>query len=401
MYKQHSNLFLFEKLLSSIELPKGAYEKAIERYEDIGAWFSREGSLLKDFDPHIFSQGSFRLGTATRPLNGGDEYDLDLSCKLRIGITKNSHSQKQLKSLIGQELEAYRKARGIKLELVSKHRCWRLDYQDQLSFHIDIVPCIPEDETLRTHIEASIAKSASAAWAKQASDTTVAITDDRRPEYPIISKNWKISNPEGYATWFEEKMEIKDGIVFEKFAKALVDDVPTFNKKLPLQKAVQLLKRHRDVFFQHKIDLKPASIILTTLAAYAYGGEIDLISALDNILSDMDRFVLPSKPKIPNPVDPDEDFADRWIAPESKNLNLERNFSHWLEQAKSDFKTLITTTSSDMMVELARSRFCIIINELEIKQELFKQGVLNPPITAPRLEIINTKQALQPWKRMS
>ncbi|MBL1981168.1 nucleotidyltransferase, partial [Klebsiella pneumoniae] len=58
-------------------------------------------------------------------------------------------TQKQLKHLIGHELELYRNARGIKEELAEKKRCWRLEYADGLSFHMDIVPCVPESDTGR------------------------------------------------------------------------------------------------------------------------------------------------------------------------------------------------------------------------------------------------------------
>ena len=55
-----------------------------------------------------------RLGTAIYPLNSDDAYDLDLACKLRKGVTKDSNTQEFLKEVVGQELEAYRIARGIK-----------------------------------------------------------------------------------------------------------------------------------------------------------------------------------------------------------------------------------------------------------------------------------------------
>ena len=71
-----------------------------------------------------------------------EEYDLDLACSLRDGVTNQSHTKFELKTMIGTELELYRKAIGITSEVDEKHRCWRLDYQDELSFHMDIVPCI-------------------------------------------------------------------------------------------------------------------------------------------------------------------------------------------------------------------------------------------------------------------
>ena len=51
--------FIIEKLIGELDLPQGAYEKAIKRYEDLGDWLSRDDSSLKDYEPHIFAQGSF------------------------------------------------------------------------------------------------------------------------------------------------------------------------------------------------------------------------------------------------------------------------------------------------------------------------------------------------------
>ena len=41
-----------------------------------------------------------------------------------------------------------------------------------------------------------------------------------------------------------------------------------------------ILKRHRDNWSKDNPDLKPISIILTTLAARAYNGETDIVAAL-------------------------------------------------------------------------------------------------------------------------
>ncbi len=175
---------VIDNMVKLLELPDSAYDKARKRYEDLREWFDRDESAVSGNNPHIFPQGSFRLGTAIRPLDESEEYDLDLACKLQDGITKDSHTQETLKKLIGIELEAYRKARGIKSELELKHRCWRLEYQDDLSFHMDIVPCIPADENRRKAILDSIRKTGLDEFvAEPAPQTTISITDDRHEGY--------------------------------------------------------------------------------------------------------------------------------------------------------------------------------------------------------------------------
>ncbi len=159
MITNEQKRLLLESMVELLELPESAYEKAAKRYEDLGKWFDREDSSLGENSPHIFPQGSFRLGTAIRPLDEIEAYDLDLACKLRHGISKGSHTQESLKMMVGHELEQYRIARGIKDRLASKHRCWRLEYRDDLNFHMDIVPCIPGDEARRNLIMESMRAS--------------------------------------------------------------------------------------------------------------------------------------------------------------------------------------------------------------------------------------------------
>ena len=48
---------IIDNMIELLELPDSAYEKAKKRYEDLGDWFDREESTVKDNNPHIFPQG--------------------------------------------------------------------------------------------------------------------------------------------------------------------------------------------------------------------------------------------------------------------------------------------------------------------------------------------------------
>ena len=87
--------------------------------------------------------------------------------------------------------------------------------------------------------------------------------------------------------------------------------------------------------FEGNEDSKPISVIITTLAARAYRGESDLVSALSNILGSMDKYIQPKVPFVPNPVNPAEDFADKWYSEKHARLKLKENFHRWLFQAKA------------------------------------------------------------------
>lgn len=343
-------------ILEKIELPDDAYEKAEKRYKDIGEWLHREDSSCLEYDPLVFSQGSFRLGTAIKP-DTDEEYDLDMGCNLRQGLSKGDITQEQLKNHVGAELELYRKARNIKEELSEKKRCWRLEYADGLSFHMDIVPCIPESETGRGVLKKRMVENSrfDDALAQNVSELAVSITDNTDSGYKITTDDWRISNPEGYACWFDTRMRTAQSIISEREMsfKASIDSLPYYQWKTPLQQAIQLLKRHRDTMFKNNEDSKPISVIITTLAAKAYNGETDLASALTNILSRMGDYINDTVPLVPNPVNPAEDFADKWYDESSTKHKLKENFDKWHYQARADFKALCSKDNSQLVIEAA------------------------------------------------
>jgi len=387
---------LLKYMVELLELPDSAYEKAVNRYEDIGEWLGRDESSCCDNDVHVFAQGSFRLGTAIRPLSNNEEYDLDLACNLRAGISPLSHSQKQLKDLIGYELKAYREARGIKNKVDEKHRCWRLEYADDLSFHMDIVPCIPELADIRDTVFESIQnariKGMTENLARDVSALAVAITDDRRHDYELISHDWLISNPEGYAKWFDSRMRAttsSDGfkIVLEK---AQVDDIPLYKRKSILQRVIQLLKRHRDVMFAEASDSKPISVIITTLVTESYQGSSSLEDALNEALTKLKEFGDSESHFLPNPVNPQENFADRWMMPQYTYLKLKDNFVTWVKAAIRDFSILGTNSDIEVLMKSIESKMSLRPSQDKLKDILGVTATVSVP------QIITTPKA-KPW----
>ncbi len=384
---------LLTKMVEILELPESAYEKATKRYTDISEWLNRNESSCKDKDPHIFPQGSFNLGTAIRPLNDQEEYDLDIACKLRANVDKATYSQFQLKKLIGDELELYRSVRNIQSPLSEKHRCWRLEYKDDLSFHIDIVPCIPENEAQRNKLYEALRNAGQdVVLASEIMKLSVAVTDDRKENYKIISDDWEISNPEGYSAWFKSRMKIYKSI--SNIIEAQVDKIPLYKRKTPLQRSIQLLKRHRDQWAKGHEDSKPISIIITTLAALSYEGQTDLYSTLFGILSNMGKYVRSNKPRVPNPTNPNEDFADKWSTAEGKKLRLEENFWSWLQQAQIDFNSIYTINDPEMITEIADSKLVVRLKSEEIRKII---GVIPNVFIKPKLTQINESESPKPW----
>jgi hypothetical protein len=137
-------------------------------------------------------------------------------------------------------------------------------------------------------------------------------------------------------------------------AKANIAQIPEYRTKTPLQSAVQILKRHRDMRFSESPESKPSSIVITTLAAHAYQHETSVSGALLSILSRMEQFIERRDTGywIANPSDLRENFADRWRAePELKDA-----FYDWLETARVDFRSAVQQSDPERFVDVLAPR---------------------------------------------
>ena len=331
-------------LAESLDIPPSKYEQAVQRYQAVG-------SHLEDGDypncsgaPEIYPQGSFRLGTVVRPLAGGEERDYDIDLVCRLECVKNGCHPKRVKHQIGDRLKAH----GTYQRMLEKEgrRCWTLNYaeEDGIGFHMDVLPCVPES---REMIGSIIPQGVRPQHARSA----VAVTDKNQHNGAY---SWSESNPKGFADWFDEvTMPVHSRIASSqkqllleqnRTLYASVDDVPTALVRTPLQRAIQILKRHRDTRFDGapNEDDMPISMILTTIAASAYEHETDLVSTLLNLIDRAENYVASGIIQkrngtwyIPNPVNPVENFADRWNDHGSKKSDA---FFQWLLWVKQDLE---------------------------------------------------------------
>ena len=376
-------------LVELLDIPDSHYELARDRYRSFGEWLHRPESTVLMYDPAVCPQGSFRYGTVNRPLFKKDEYDLDMVTEFLL-LTKGDKTQKQVKGMLGDEVKAYAVAKQFKSPPEEKHRCWRLDYADKVKFHMDILPAVPEEEAVKQAIARLGVDPRLAAMA-------IAITDDRHRAYAILERNWPKSNPKGFAKWFEARMRVQAEqrlrALLEQRALASIDDIPTWQWKTPLQRAIQILKRHRDVMFKDNPELAPISMILTTLAAHAYEGEDTVYNALVGILDRMPDYVRPSAPRIPNPVNPGEDFADRW----KTDGRLESAFWRWHMQAQADVATLAGQLTAEGISDFATKKFRLDLAD-DIAHDLASTvRVVSPARPAAAAAPVVIGSAPRPW----
>ncbi|KQO42501.1 nucleotidyltransferase domain-containing protein [Methylobacterium sp. Leaf85] len=320
-----------EDLAEELSVPVSRYEQAERSYKSLGEWLHRDASTVREYGPQVYVQGSFRLGTTIRPLTEAENYDIDSVCELKK-ISKSHLSQKDLKELLGKEIKSYHDAQNMIKPVGEGRRCWVLEYADGAQFHMDIVPALPNAQSVRLFLEQS---GHDARW----TGTAIAITDNEVPTYPFVTDHWPHSNPKGYSDWFRSRTVVILERRKRKLAErihASVEEIPDYKVRTPLQAAVMILKRHRDETFRDRPAVKPISVIITTLAAHAYNGEETTGRALVSILNGMDEHiaVVGGRHWIANPTDPLENFADKW----EKHPERADAFFEWLARARHDFQ---------------------------------------------------------------
>lgn len=320
---------LLTNISEALDIPETRYIEACNRYEAVGKWLSADKSHLQQYSPEIYAQGSFALGTVVKPITDKDEYDIDLVCFL-ADLDKSDTSQAELKRMVGQRLKENEIYNNIVLP--EGKRCWILDYANE--FHMDILPSIADIDFRQR-----------GGYCEHA----ILITDQEKIREGGLE--WLRSNPKGYAAWFrkcQEKTFHKSRLgLMEAAHLEEIEDVPEYRVRTLLQRVIQLLKRHRDVYFDGK-DHKPISMIITTLATKAYedNDEKYLYQALSSILQNMPNYISQTNGKyeILNPVNEKENFADKW----SKNPELPKAFFEWHDALVGDF---INTRLADKDLE--------------------------------------------------
>lgn len=211
---------VLDQIADELNISDAMYDKAVSGYKAVGEWLG-EGIPL---DVVVFPQGSMNLGTVIRPIDDRDDYDLDLVCLLKNGMNNQART---IKHLVGNRLKEH-KSYAAKMQKEGR-RCWTLDYEE---FHMDILPCVPNGRRYSSP-----------------GQTVIDLTDkDKRTGVYTFQQ----SDPSAYHDWFVDRARPLAKLMNEAQAKtAEIKPVPSNASrwKTPLQKSIQLLKRHRDIMF--------------------------------------------------------------------------------------------------------------------------------------------------------
>lgn len=357
---------LLKKLSTNLSITRSQHEAAVQSYKAVGKYLSSESSPLSEYEPYIKPQGSFIIGTTIQSIEDDGDIDLDVVCEFKR--KKITWTQYHLKNAVGDHLKAH--ATYERLLDEEGRRCWTLNYLEKGAtnqrYHMDILPAIVANG-YSLLLESSFKNLMDEDYEK----LQLSITDKEKSNYYMSTfpEEWLQSNPYGYAKWFMRKALLV-GTQFKNLysLNESVKPTPEFQEdRLPLQRVVQLLKRHRDIYFSKEQNddvrkQKPISCIITTLAARAYRGEAQLIDAMWGVINRMrDEIEFKYVPEygkevewISNPVNASENFADRW---NDKGSYRKHNFYHWLDQLSTDLYDAENKTGLKNISESLSSSF--------------------------------------------
>lgn len=319
--------YILEVICNKLQISDEQHASAEEKYLAVGKWLAMIDSPLYNYMPVIFPQGSFRIGTTVKPL-ANDEYDIDLVCHLQKDGTITDPMA--LLEAVHQRIITNKIYEPISEK---KNRCVRINYKG--NFHLDILPARSDP------------------YASQ----NCLLVPDRD------TRNWKASNPKGYAEWFEDVATVR----IELLEKARIEPLPRYEKlsnKLPLQQTVQLLKRWRDIAFSEKEDFSPPSIVLTTLAGKNYKKELLVTESLTTVVSGIvNEINNASEPLVVlNPSNLKECLSEKWIK-EVASYNL---FMKSFKEFKQKWEELFLVSG---------------ISEISLRLEkLFGEKVVKPAV---------------------
>ncbi len=298
-------------ICEDLQLTPTQHQKAVDRYSAIARTLDGPDSPFNQIESNLYPQGSMRLGTTVKPIEG--PHDLDFVCEFNVSHT-SVNPMDLLNAMYG--VFAERGVYGGMVEL--KKRCVRIVYKDE--FYLDILPACRDHGNGGTCIQV--------------------------PDRDL--RNWTPSNPITYAIWFENAT--RHVLVQKPSARAHAMDkaasiqpIPTLEaaeEKTVLQLAVQLLKRWRDVHYADST-FPPISIVLTTLAADIYRGEAllsqSLLLVLEQIVERLNAAqAIGQRLKVPNPVHRQEDFSERW----NSNLKAYADFDSGIRRFTAAWRAI-------------------------------------------------------------
>lgn len=329
-YKEKLLVGICEKL----QLTPSKYKLADERYHIIAETIQAD-PVFKNIKLEMYPHGSFRLKTTVKPLSS-NEYDLDFVVEIPRNVQM---TPVELYNHIFRILSRDGVHNGM---VEKKSRCIRVNYAND--FHIDIMPGQIYNQT-----------------------THEIIVPDRE------LKSWyHHSNPIGYANWFEEQAktqiinEMRQFMSLQERAEPIADQEMV--KRLePLRRAVQLIKRYRDIYCAKTKTEPVRSIVLCTLMGHissSYSGDLDIINDFCLYIRGLAACAHGKPFEVKNPV-VDEVLTEKW----QENKKNYLDFIKMMISLEKDVKKLNDANNNTEIVTLLKKMFGERVTTTVIKEQ--------------------------------
>lgn len=358
------------KLIEGLDIPQGLYEKAIGHYNAVATFLQKQG-----IESDIYPQGSYSLGTVVRPYKESEDaaYDLDAVCEIKIN--KSDTTAEEIKKMVGDALKSDGTYRKMLQEEWDK--CWTLEYADVngIGFSVDIVPAVAEEDiVLKNNLETEGVDFT-------VYDSQIAITHKDGERY-----TWKTSNPKAYQNWFKKLNESFVKAERQRLAKrrdgrlyvlneATVEKIPETQERSALQRVIQIVKYHADVYYTkgNIKEYKSASVIITTLIALLAqeaDPSLEVFPLLSYIVGELEiygenlsltesAFAKRYENKniirriggqwiLRNPLNPSENLVDSW----NQEPRKAQYFFQWIRMLKKDYLTSLDTEDEKFVAVL-------------------------------------------------
>ena len=359
---------LFDESEKRFSITQTAYDKLEKTVRRIGKYIANNEPDVK-----TYLQGSFSYGTIVRPYRGDSDGDYDIDLVIEFPPSYCAKGPQAVKSIVGDCLE--KSSYGDRLD--EGKRCWTLDYSDtsnpDIAFHLDVLPSV----------------SANVPDADKIRKTEIRITNRGKNGY-----TWSSSNPKGYRQWLSAIDQSHCNAADKKPASNIVSDLDRVADPVdctPLRSAIKILKRSRDVFFSDRSDsdYAPISVIITTVAASIIDADNTkyncVAPALEKIIDGL-RTMGPKNNgswNLRNPVDPRENFADKWNTDSSYPDAYYAWYDH-LSQQWSKLKSADEREAKEIIEELLGLKTDTLHNVAVEKAKPISAGPTTPKSYAER-----------------
>lgn len=356
------------------------------REEILRAAFGSVTSLLEQDDfwsAHetlLYAYGSRPIGTVVKPKTH-EEYDLDFA--IQIDDDCANHTPESLRQHLYDSLHA----NGIYRDKIKPIRFGvRINYEGQL--HMDIMPVCRVGNT-------------------------------ERVVAPDCKHNvWAQRNLKGYTRWFESKFiqDIRQLSLYEHYRdsgliemRAETESLPVaqpYTAIQPLQKAVQLIKRYRNIHFENAPELATSSIILTTLAGEYYDRSVTIEQSVSSILARLlhkrsECKLRGVKLKVYNPADHYVHHIDRELLSskweEDKGNQLYNEFWSFVQTMNAKWASLEIAKSKAAKVIILKELFGEYIGTELIEEHSLWGARADSPITYDMPHVKKTAAKATPW----